>query len=79
MPRGVTARGTFAQDMTRRYALAPAVILLLLGLVWIGQGAGIIKGSFMTGSGFWLAVGVICVVASAGLGFFALRRPSKEA
>jgi hypothetical protein len=30
-------------------------LAVLVGGVWIGQGAGWIKGSFMTGSATWLA------------------------
>ena len=55
------------------------VLLALLGLVWIGQGLGYIKGSFMTGSAFWGIVGAICLVAGLVLVGGALRirrRPS---
>jgi hypothetical protein len=30
-------------------------LAVLVGGVWIGQGAGLIKGSFMTGSSVWLS------------------------
>lgn len=55
------------------------VLLALLGLVWIGQGLGYIKGSFMTGSAFWGIVGAICLVAGLVLVGGAVRirrRPS---
>ena len=39
-----------------------AAILIVLGLFWIGQGAGMIGGSAMTGSTFWAATGVVLVV-----------------
>lgn len=42
-------------------------VLVLTGAVWIGQGAGLIEGSFMTGSTFWAIVGSLCVVAGLGL------------
>lgn len=42
-----------------------ALILASVGVVWIGQGAGLIGGSFMTGSPFW-------AVAGLGLAIFAL-------
>ncbi|HEY8642144.1 MAG TPA: hypothetical protein VIO84_05180 [Candidatus Dormibacteraeota bacterium] len=48
-------------------AIVFGVLLALLGLVWIGQGVGIIKGSFMTGSGFWATVGAVCLVAGLAL------------
>ena len=50
-----------------------AVLLLLLGLVWIGQGLGYIKGSFMTGEMLWFWIGLACAMAGAGLLAFTLR------
>ena len=47
--------------------------MLLIGLVWVGQGLGYIKGSFMTGDMKWFWIGVVMVVAGAGLGFGAWR------
>lgn len=44
------------------YALG--VLMLLVGVVWTGQGLGYIKGSPMTGVSFWALVGPIV----AGLG-----------
>lgn len=35
------------------------VLLLVMGLVWIGQGADLIKGSFMTGDPKWAVIGAI--------------------
>jgi len=52
-----------------RTRLAVAVVLLLVGIVWTGQGAGLIPGSFMTGSSFWLGVGVVCIVLAAAIGW----------
>jgi hypothetical protein len=51
----------------RMAAIIFGVLLALLGLVWIGQGVGLIKGSFMTGSGFWGAVGAVCLVTGLAL------------
>jgi len=51
-----------------------AVLLVLVGLVWIGQGLGYIKGSFMTGDTKWFAIGIAMVVVGAGIGFGALRQ-----
>jgi hypothetical protein len=50
------------------------VLLLLVGLVWIGQGLGYIKGSFMTGEMQWFWIGLACAVAGATLLAFTLRR-----
>jgi hypothetical protein len=49
-------------------------LAMLAGAVWIGQGAGLIKGSFMTGSPTWLAIGLLCLVAGVFLIFLAVRR-----
>ena len=42
-------------------------LLVLTGAVWLGQGLGLIHGSFMTGSTFWAVVGAVCFVAGLGL------------
>jgi hypothetical protein len=49
-------------------------LAVLAGGVWIGQGAGFIKGSFMTGSSTWLAAGMLCLAVGLLLIFLALRR-----
>jgi hypothetical protein len=53
-------------------------LAVLVGAVWIGQGVGVIKGSFMTGSQTWLAIGLVCLVVGLLLIFLALRRRSPE-
>jgi hypothetical protein len=51
------------------------VLIVLLGLVWIGQGANLIKGSFMTGHVEWSIIGaVISAVAVLALWFTARPR-----
>ena len=42
-------------------------VLVLTGVVWIGQGTRLIQGSSMTGSTFWAVVGAVCFVAGLGL------------
>ena len=49
------------------------VLLLLVGLVWVGQGLGYIKGSFMTGDMKWFWIGVGMIAAGLVLGVGALR------
>jgi ABC-type polysaccharide/polyol phosphate export permease len=44
-----------------------AVLLLLLGALWTGQGYGIIEGSVMTGDSFWLYVGIVLMALGIGL------------
>jgi hypothetical protein len=60
--------------VARTVGLMIGGLAVLVGGLWIGQGAGIIKGSFMTGSGFWLAIGLLCLVVGLLLIFLVLRR-----
>ncbi|HKX14893.1 MAG TPA: hypothetical protein VJN19_06850 [Propionibacteriaceae bacterium] len=60
--------------MARITSLIVGGLAVLVGGVWIGQGAGFIKGSFMSGSRTWLAVGVLCLTVGLLLIFLALRR-----
>jgi len=46
----------------RRTPLIVAVVLALVGLVWVGQGTGLIGGSAMSGSSFWAIVGLVLLV-----------------
>ena len=51
------------------------VIIIATGLVWIGQGSGLLRGSsFMVGDPLWVFLGL--VAAAVGIGFIAfdLRR-----
>ena len=49
------------------------VLLLLVGLVWVGQGLGYIKGSFMTGDMKWFWIGLAMIAAGMVVGVGALR------
>ena len=59
---------------TRTVSLIIGGLAILVGAVWIGQGPGLIKGSFMTGSPTWLAIGLLCLVGGLFLIFLTLRR-----
>jgi hypothetical protein len=49
-------------------------IIVATGLVWIGQGTGLIKSSsFMTGDPFWAWTGLVAVVVGIGLIAWAMR------
>jgi hypothetical protein len=52
-----------------------AAVGLLVGLLWILQGANIVGGSVMSGQSMWLYIGIALVVAAAGLLVWANRRP----
>jgi hypothetical protein len=54
-----------------------AILLILIGLVWTGQGFGFIKGSFMTGSMFWAVVGLVCLVAGVALAYQSFVRAGR--
>lgn len=57
-----------------------AVGLAAVGLVWIGQGTGILQGSsFMVGDPRWAVAGAVLVVVGVLLGFVALIRRSGSA
>jgi hypothetical protein len=60
--------------VARTTSLIIGGLAVLVGAVWTGQGAGLIKGSFMTGSRTWLGIGMLCLVIGLLLIFLALRR-----
>ena len=47
--------------------LVIGVVVVVVGLVFAGQGANLIPGSFMTGDRTWLAIGIVLVVVGAVL------------
>ena len=53
-----------------------AIVVLLIGLVWILQGANLLKGSFMTGQPLWLYVGIVFVIAALGALWWINLKPS---
>jgi hypothetical protein len=61
----------------RRPSLILAVVLALVGLVWLGQGIGLIGGSVMSGSSFWAVVGFVLLVVAGILVAREVRRPAK--
>jgi len=54
-----------------------AVILVLVGLVWILQGVNILPGSFMSGKLLYTALGLALDVIGIAMLFFANRRRPK--
>jgi hypothetical protein len=55
-----------------------AFVLIAAGLVWFGQGVGLIPGSFMTGNSTWAWIGAACVIVGALIAAFELRSRSAE-
>ena len=59
----------------QRTRWAVIAVLVLVGLVWIGQGTGILQGSsFMVGDPFWAVAGLALVVAGVAFGAVTFRR-----
>jgi hypothetical protein len=58
----------------RNVLLVAGVALIPTGIVWILQGMDVLKGSFMTGSGFWLSMGVLAVLLGIPAIIRGLRR-----
>ncbi|MFC6707953.1 hypothetical protein [Flexivirga alba] len=49
------------------------VVLVLIGLLWTLQGAGVIGGSSMSGTTTWAIIGPIVLVVGALVGWSGLR------
>lgn len=59
-----------------RTRLIVALALVAVGLVWVGQGLGILRGSsFMIDDVRWAIVGAVLVVVGVVLAFSGRRRP----
>jgi uncharacterized protein YjeT (DUF2065 family) len=54
--------------------VAVAAVLVVVGLVWIGQGLGYLGGSFMTDDPTWAVIGMVTVVAGLVLGYLGKSR-----
>jgi len=51
-----------------------AAVLVLIGLVWIGQGSGVIRGSgFMTDDIRWALIGAVLVAIGVVVALTAIR------
>jgi hypothetical protein len=62
--------------MRTRWILA--IGLAAVGLVWIGQGLGLLRGSgFMVDDLRWAVVGAVLLLAGAVVGWGALRNRSR--
>jgi hypothetical protein len=53
----------------RASRLVVALLVALVGLVWLGQGTGLIAGSAMSGSAVWAVVGAILLVIAAVIAY----------
>ncbi|HXU84318.1 MAG TPA: hypothetical protein VN773_00790 [Verrucomicrobiae bacterium] len=62
--------------MAQRNRKVGAVLLIATGLVWIGQGTGLLQSSsFMTGDPTWALIGLACVAGGVFVGWLGFRTP----
>jgi hypothetical protein len=55
-----------------------AGVLVVVGLVWMGQGTGVIQGSgFMTDDTRWAVIGFVVFLVGAAIGAVAVIRRSR--
>ena len=79
---GCTAAGagnveTMKSRAARSTLTTVAVIVIVVGAIWIGQGAGLIPGSFMTGDQKWLIIGIVLAVVGIVMLVVGLRKPKR--
>ncbi|HSO93096.1 MAG TPA: hypothetical protein VLS53_01325 [Candidatus Dormibacteraeota bacterium] len=55
-------------------SLVLGIIALITGGIWILQGVGILPGSFMSGQGMWLVIGLVVAAAGLALIYNGIRR-----
>ena len=58
----------------RRATLVLGTLVVATGVIWVFQGIGVIKGSFMTGSGFWAWMGGLAILFGLPLVLRGIRR-----
>jgi hypothetical protein len=56
-----------------------SIVLIAAGLVWMGQGSGLLKGSsFMVGDPKWTLIGAAFVIVGIALGWLEIRRRARQ-
>ena len=51
-----------------------AIVLILLGGLWIGQGSNLIGGSVMSGHSQWLWIGIVLVIVGLAALWWTYRK-----
>lgn len=63
----------------RRLLFVPAVVLILIGLVFTLQGVDVLKGSsLMSGQRQWAAIGIVLILIGLVIGWIGLGRRSSR-
>ncbi|MEV6911873.1 hypothetical protein [Amycolatopsis sp. NPDC051071] len=60
--------------MKRWVTLTIGLVFLLVGGVWLLQGAGVLTGSFMTGQKLWFLIGLVAFLVGVVLVAATARR-----
>ncbi|HET6289448.1 MAG TPA: hypothetical protein VFG15_22200 [Amycolatopsis sp.] len=60
--------------MKRWVTLTIGLVFLLVGGVWVLQGAGVLTGSFMTGQKLWFLIGLVAFLLGVVLVAATVRR-----
>lgn len=60
--------------MMKLFGTIAGILLLLVGLLWILQGANILSGSVMSGQSQWLYIGIVVALVGAGIVYWVRRR-----
>jgi len=58
--------------------VAVGIVLVLIGLVWIGQGTMLLPGSAMSGHPIWAIIGAVVIVVGA-VALWSASRPAHSA
>lgn len=61
--------------LIQKVLLVVGGIAVVVGALWMGQGAGIIPGSFMSGDRTWLGIGLAVAAVGLVLVYVGLQRP----
>jgi LPXTG-motif cell wall-anchored protein len=61
-------------NLSRKILLTISILIALIGIVWFGQGIGMIHGSIMTDDSKWAVIGAIMIVVGLGIFLFAKKR-----
>jgi hypothetical protein len=58
--------------------LAAALLLVVVGALWFGQGNGWIGGSSMTGESFWAYAGAVTAGLGVALGYVVVQNARRK-